>query len=179
MPSSSTVMAPSLTSSARSRRSYLDARDSRQDALAWALGRGHPATLFLALNIPGGEKTPPGAEALFVWMFNQLPAVLAGIAESSRFHDVLGPYAILCLEADPKAVKEACVHLETGHPSSRLIDLDVYGPDGRQIDRNSLGIPSRSCLICDQPAVDCIRAKRHSLHTVIHRVHELLAPFRT
>ena len=73
MPSSSTVMAPSSTSSARSRRSYLDARDSRQDALAWALGRGHPATLFLALNIPGGDKTPPGAEALpALWWADQM-----------------------------------------------------------------------------------------------------------
>ena len=172
-------MVPSLTSFAKSRRSYLDARDNRQDALAWALGRGHPATLFLALNIPGGDKTPPGAEALFLWMLNQLPAVLPGIVESSKFHDVLGPYAILGLDADPKMVKEACVHLETGHPSSRLIDLDVYSPDGQQVDRNALGLPGRTCLVCDQPAVDCIRAKRHSLHTVIHRVHELLAPFRT
>ena len=172
-------MAPSLTSFAKSRRSYLDARDNRQDALAWALGRGHPATLFLALNIPGGDKTPPGAEALFLWMLNQLPAVLPGIVESSKFHDVLGPYAILGLDADPKMVKEACVHLETGHPSSRLIDLDVYSPDGQQVDRNALGLPGRTCLVCDQPAVDCIRAKRHSLHTVIHRDHELLAPFRT
>ncbi len=179
MPSSSTVMAPSSTSSARSRRSYLDARDSRQDALAWALGRGHPATLFLALNIPGGDKTPPGAEALFLWMLNQLPAVLPGFLESSKFHDVLGPYAILGLDSDPKVVKKACVHLEAGHPSSRLIDLDVYSPNGQQVDRSSLGLPARACLVCDQPAVDCIRAKRHSLHSVIHRVHELLAPFRT
>ena len=172
-------MAPSSTSSARSRRSYLDARDSRQDALAWALGRGHPATLFLALNIPGGDKTPPGAEALFLWMLNQLPAVLPGFLESSKFHDVLGPYAILGLDSDPKVVKKACVHLEAGHPASRLIDLDVYSPNGQQVDRSSLGLPARACLVCDQPAVDCIRAKRHSLHSVIHRVHELLAPFRT
>ena len=172
-------MAPSSTSSARSRRSYLDARDSRQDALAWALGRGHPATLLLALNIPGGDKTPPGAEALFLWMLNQLPAVVPGFVESSKFHDVLGPYAILGLDSDPKVVKKACVHLEAGHPSSRLIDLDVYSPDGQQVDRSSLGLPARACLVCDQPAVDCIRAKRHSLHSVIHRVHELLAPFRT
>ena len=172
-------MAPLSTSSARSRRSYLDARDSRQDALAWALGRGHPATLFLALNIPGGDKTPPGAEALFLWMLNQLPAVLPGFLESSKFHDVLGPYAILGLDSDPKVVKKACVHLEAGHPSSRLIDLDVYSPNGQQVDRSSLGLPARACLVCDQPAVDCIRAKRHSLHSVIHRVHELLAPFRT
>ncbi len=172
-------MAPLSTSSARSRRSYLDARDSRQDALAWALGRGHPATLFLALNIPGVDKTPPGAEALLIWMLNQLPAVLPGIVESGRYNDVLGPYAILGLDADPRAVKEACVHLETGHPSARLVDLDVYSPDGRQVDRSALGLPARTCLVCDQPAVDCIRNKRHPLNTVINKVHELLAPFRT
>ena len=174
------MTAPSSTPSARSSSSsYLAARDSRQDALARTLRAGHPATLFLSLNIPGADKVPPGAESLFVWMLNQLPAVLSGIVESSRFHDVLGPYAILGLDADPYAVKKACIHLEAGHPSSRLIDLDVYSADGRQVDRNTLGLPGRACLVCDQRAVDCIRAKRHAYRAVTKKVHELLAPFRS
>lgn len=172
-------MVPSSTSSARSSRSYLEARDSRQDALAQALSVGHPATLFMSLNIPGQEKTPPGAEALFFWMLDQLPASLPGLTTLIEAHDLLGPYLVLALDADPFAVKEICIQLETEHPSSRLIDLDVYATDGTQIDRGCLGHESRPCLVCDQKAVDCIRSKRHSFEEVIARVHDLLAPFRT
>jgi len=163
----------------RQAASYLEARDSRQDALAQALSRGHPATLFLSLNIPGPEKTLPGAEALFFWMLDQLPAHFPNPAIECETSDLLGPYVILGIEADPIAVKEACIQLEAEHPSSRLIDLDVYAIDGTQIDRGCLGHESRTCLVCDQRAVDCIRAKRHSFEETICKVHELLAPFRT
>lgn len=173
------MTAPSLTSSTRSSRNYLEARDSRQDALAQALSSGHPATLFLSLNIPGPEKMPPGAEALFFWMLDQLPAHFANPAIECETSDLLGPYAILGINADPIAVKEACIQLEAEHPSSRLIDLDVYAIDGTQIDRGCLGHESRSCLVCDQRAVDCIRSKRHSFEETLCKVHELLAPFRT
>jgi len=157
----------------------LTARDSRQDALAQALSAGHPATLCLSLNIPGPEKTPPGAEALFLWMLDQVPAHFADLTIECETSDLLGPYAILGVDADPIAVKEICIQLETEHPSSRLVDLDVYAVDGTQIDRGCLGHESRSCLVCDQRAVDCIRAKRHSFEETIGKVHELLAPFRT
>lgn len=156
----------------------MTARDSRQDALAQVLSAGHPATLFLSLNIPGPEKTLPGAEALFFWMLDQLPARFPGLSIEHEANDLLGPCVILGVDADPFVVKEACIQLETEHPSSRLIDLDVYAADGMQIDRGSLGHASRPCLVCDQRAVDCIRAKHHSFTEVIARVHELLAPFR-
>ena len=173
------MTAPSSTSSARSSRNYLEARDSRQDALAQALSTGHPATLFLSLNIPGSKKTPPGAEALFLWMREKLHAGFPGLACLTEARDVLGPYALFGLDIDPPVVKKRCVGLETDHPSARLIDLDVYAADGRQIDLVSLGLQGRSCLVCDQQAVDCIRAKRHAFEETICKVHELLAPFRT
>lgn len=135
--------------------------------------------LFLSLNIPGQEKAPPGAEALFLWMMERLCASFPGLVCLTEASDVLGPYALLGLDADPLAVKKRCVGLETDHPSSRLTDLDVYAADGRQIDRGSLALQGRSCLVCDQRAVDCIRAKRHSFEETLCKVHELLAPFRT
>lgn len=112
-------------------------------------------------------------------MLDQLPASLPGLATLYESHDLLGPYVILALDSDPFAVKEVCIQAETEHPSSRLIDLDVYAADGTQIDRGCLGHESRTCLLCDQKAVDCIRSKRHSFKEVIAKVHELLAPFRT
>jgi holo-ACP synthase CitX len=157
----------------------LAARDSRQAALFRALNAGHPATLFVSLNIPGREKTPPGAEAFFGWMSEHVKAEFPAAIPLASSFDVLGHYLILGLEDDSHSVKRRCIELETGHPSSRLIDLDVYTPDGVQVDRALLGLAARSCLVCDQRAVDCIRTRRHGFDEIVAQAHELLAPFRT
>jgi holo-ACP synthase CitX len=134
--------------------------------------------VFLSLNIAGRGKTPPGAEAFFAWMSGRAGAEFPGAARLASSFDALGPCLILGLDGDPVSVKRKCVELETGHPSSRLADLDVYTPGGAQIGRAALGLAARPCLVCDRRAVDCIRAKRHGFNEVVARVHELLAPFR-
>ena len=154
------------------------ARDSRQEALAQVLSEVHPATLFLSMNIPGPEKTLPGVVELYRWMLDQLPVHLASPTIERHASDLLGPYLILGLDADPVAVKEICIRLEAVHPSARLVDLDIYARDGTQIDRGTLGHARRSCLVCDGFAVDCIRSGRHALDETLRKVHELLAPFR-
>jgi holo-ACP synthase CitX len=146
--------------------------------LTRALRAGHPATVFLSLNIPGWEKTPPGAAALFSWMSGRVDAEFPAAVRLVSLSDALGPYLILGVDDDPAAVKRRCIGLETGHPSVRLIDLDVYTPAGGQLDRASQGLAARPCLVCDERAVDCIRARRHGFDEVIAQVHELLAPFR-
>lgn len=93
--------------------------------------------------------------------------------------DALGPYAIIALAIDPQTAKQRCIELETAQPAARLIDLDVYSAAGVQVDRTSLGFAARSCLVCQAPAVDCIRLKRHTLDEVIAKTHELLSQFCT
>ena len=156
----------------------LRARESRQGVLSQALSKGHLATVFLSLNIPGFEKTPPGSEALFFWGLRALSAAFPEIAISGKACDALGHYAILSLDLDPVAVKKRCISLEMSEPFARLIDLDVYSCEGLQIDRGSIGLSGRTCLLCDQPAVECIRAKRHTFEDVIGKIHELLSDFR-
>ena len=157
--------------------SLLHARDRRQDALTRVLGQGAQATLFLSMNIPGTQKTPPGAEALFEWMLDEMARTFPGIVLHGKFRDSLGHYAILGVNMDPVEAKQYCISLEESHPSARLIDLDVYAPSCTQVSRSSLDLPGRRCLVCDLPAVDCIRVKRHALDEVVGCTHALLAPF--
>ena len=168
-------MVRSLTLSDKSASSVLDARDRRQDALAQALSEGYSATVFVSLNIPGQEKTPPGSEALFLRALDELSKEIQGLTNLVRSCDALGFYAVFGLGLEPVEVKSRCIRIETSHPYSRLIDLDVYAVDGSQIDRKTLGFPGRHCLVCEQAAVECIRVKRHSIEEVIVKVHELLA----
>jgi len=89
--------------------------------------------------------------------------------------DALGHFALRVLDADPLAVKRLCIGIEESHPAARLLDLDVYCSETGQIGRASLGLPARRCLLCDQPAVDCMRTQRHPYAEVIAKVHALLA----
>ena len=74
-------------------------------------------------------------------------------------------------------VKERCLVIETDSPAARLIDLDVYLPDGKTIDRTSLHLPPRACLVCEAPARECIRLGRHPWTELVSRAHALLLDF--
>jgi holo-ACP synthase CitX len=92
--------------------------------------------------------------------------------------DALGPYALLGINQAAVEVKQHCMDLETAHPVARLLDLDVFDAQGRQIDRSGLSLPPRPCLVCSQPALECIRLQRHSYPELVEKAHELLSYFR-
>ena len=169
----------SLTSSDKSALEFLEARDARQEGLAQHLSQGHPATIFLSLNIPGSEKSPPGAKALYHWLLGELAAAFPERVILRMASDLLGPYAIVAVDLDPKVAKKRCMAIENSHPAVRLADLDVYAMDGTQLGRQALALPARACLVCNAAAVDCMRTKRHTPDEVIAKANALLADFRT
>ena len=160
------------------RAKLLKARERRQAALSSQLIESGAATIFFSLNIPGVEKTPRGADAFFSAMLVRLLDAFAP-AHCAQGRDALGPYAILSVATEPIETKRRCLALEASEPCARLADLDVYAAGGGQVDRGSLGLPGRSCLVCAQAAVECIRVKRHDAQEVIAKVHELLSPYRS
>lgn len=155
----------------------LVARDRRHAALRQALAQGGRATLFLSLAVPGADKTPAGALRLFAWARREAEAAGGGLAGLREGHDLLGPFAILDSAMAPADLKMICVGLETVAPFARLIDADVYEPQGAAVDRAALGLPPRPCLLCEAPARECIRLGRHDGAELSRRVHELLVPF--
>lgn len=157
---------------------FLEARDRRQETLEAQLANRYPALLFFTLNIPGGDKTPPGAFGLYNHGLETLFNAFPGMRLLVQGSDQLGPYTYFRLDRDPGEVKRACVELESAGPHARLYDLDVYDSQGRQLDRAAIGLAPRSCLLCENQAVECIRLKRHSIEEVTDKAHELLAPFR-
>lgn len=132
----------------------------------------------LSLNIPGPEKLPPGAENLFGWGLRQVLELLPLVESCSHGHDLLGPWALLGTCQNSVQMKRQAVALEKAAPACRLLDIDVYDPQGRQIGRSELGLPARPCLLCARPAVDCIRLQNHSPADLKVRIDELLTPFR-
>jgi holo-ACP synthase CitX len=154
------------------RKDLLDAREARQTALDRLRGAGGPV-VFLSVSVPGSAKRTPGLAALqrmaSAALERELPVTPLG---SGR--DAIGPWAALRVRRPPDLVKRATVGLESSLPAGRLVDLDVYDPAGAQIDRASLHLPARPCLMCDRPAVECIRDSRHATADVSAAAHKLL-----
>lgn len=153
----------------------LAARDARQALLEGRAGRGGAALVTVALNVPGAEKAPPGARALHAWAVTRVLGALEGARTVHALEDALGPFALLEVGVAPAAAKAACLAIEASHPAARLVDLDVHAPSGAALDRAALGLPPRPCLLCAEPARECIRLRRHDPSAVAARARALLA----
>jgi holo-ACP synthase len=116
---------------------------------------------MLSLNLPGACKTGPYADKLFYWGEQALLAALP-VRVVQRREDALGPFALYRAQLPAAGVKRVAMELENRGPAGRLLDLDIYDHSGQVVDRASLGFPPRTCLLCPDAAVACIRARRHS-----------------
>ncbi len=157
-----------------SRVSFLAARDARQAVLDRGLGTAS-TLVALSLGVPGADKTPPGAAALFAWACQAVAEAFSGARLLARREDALGPFALWAVPGEAGAVKLRCVALESCRPAARLVDLDVYASDGAPADRAALELPPRACLCCAEPARECIRLGRHSFAALVGRARELLS----
>jgi triphosphoribosyl-dephospho-CoA synthase len=162
------------------RLDFLAARDARQEALLRILGQAtpEPAASFLLIgtNIPGSDKHRPGLSRLLSDARDALQKAV-GLEVLFTRRDLLGPFHIGSSNRPPIEAKRAALAIEAENPAARLLDLDVYRPDGSQVDRGALGLPPRSCLVCAEPARECILLQRHSIPELLARVDSLLQPF--
>jgi holo-ACP synthase CitX len=159
----------------RPEAALLAARDARQALLDRHRPPPGQSLLAVSLNVPGPDKEPPGALPLLAWALARACLALPGVRPLHSRGDAAGPFALLAVGAGPEVAKRACLAIEVALPAARLVDLDVYGPDGRQLDRAALGLPPRPCLLCAEAARDCIRAGRHAPGAVLERARALLA----
>jgi holo-ACP synthase CitX len=164
----------------------LAARDARAALIARLCaqrdGGGHPTPprtlVFASLAVPGPDKAPDGGGIALACGVDALRRTLAGApwGELDRGTDALGPWAAVAVAADPEPVKRAAAGIEGSLPFGRVLDLDVYGDDGRPVDRAGLGLPPRLCLVCEEPARECISRRRHAGGEPAARAAAILEP---
>jgi holo-ACP synthase CitX len=157
------------------RAALLAARDERQRSLRRALGG---TAVMLGANLPGADKHRPGVARMLRAALEALDRDIGLELLESR-DDRLGLFHLAATGAAPAAAKAAALRLEAASPSGRLLDLDVYGPDGLPWDRAMLGLPARTCLVCAAPARECILLRRHAGPELGERVEALLRPWVT
>lgn len=93
------------------------------------------------------------------------------------YWQITGPEAIYVVDVDAQVLKSAAIHLEERHPIGRLWDLDVIKATGMGLTRNQQSRPARPCLVCDRPARECGRSRRHSLPELMKQIRRMVDRF--
>ena len=162
------------------RERLLDARVARAALVHRLAHQAAPtrarAVVLISVNVPGPHKSLPGLASLVERASAALASGLTGVGDRVGGLDPLGPYTAFSTSSDPTNAKLAAIDLEESLPAGRLLDIDVYLPDLQPLDRAGVGRAPRSCLVCAEPAADCIRVERHDAVTLARAARDLLSP---
>ena len=106
---------------AKLRLELLAAREQRE-RLRLDAGQGRAQTLLqLGLNLPGADKSPPGAAGLFRWALQQLESQIPFLDLVAQEEDSLGPWALLITPLAAVATKQRTLVIETRNAAARLL----------------------------------------------------------
>lgn len=139
----------------------LDAREQRAAHKQRALTTW-PCLVSLSFNMPGTPKSTPLTTQAFARVALALERFLYAHRQSmqriSLIQDDAGDHLLLAGSPSQSAaaVKSITEAFERDHPLGRLLDVDVYDTHGPV----SSGKRKR-CLMCDAPALVCMRLQRH------------------
>ena len=147
-------------------------RASIQRSMLEGAGSGQ-CLVCLTLNIAGDVKRTPMTRMLFDHGMAQMEELGFSVKDSLVLDEVTGTEAFMLLDEDGRRVKPLLEEIEDSSPAARLYDFDVLMPDGSKLSR----AVSRSCLICDAPAAECARSRRHGLEEIKKVTDGLLKEF--
>lgn len=154
----------------------LAAREARAERQRELIGRfGRPVVSF-SMNIPGPVKD----SAIIRRGFLEGCASLDRAFEKSNvlfreiYPAVTGWEALYVLDQEPGQVKATTTAIEDSHGLGRLFDMDVILPDGKKIDRETVGGGSRDCIVCGAPGRGCASRRLHSVQALQEAVQRIL-----
>lgn len=160
----------------------LAAKDYRV-ALQEAIFKKYPdSTLVdIHLNIPGPIKNNQYLRQLFDYGIKQLEEYWQNKNYNYKLvkaiDDDTGCENFCILNIPINLVKESTVFFEENSSLGRLFDADVLVKDKASISRTKLGYPGRRCYLCNRPAKECARSRRHSVAEMQDYISSLYLKF--
>ncbi len=142
-----------------------------------------PLVSFM-VNIPGPYKDTPLTARIFSEGLKALFEEIESRNISQVYREVCsystGAEAFIAVDYAATDLKTMVVAIEETHPLGRLFDFDVIGISMKHLSRDSIGIPTRKCLLCNEDAHACGRSRNHSLLELEQKIQAMAdAYFRT
>lgn len=158
-----------------------EARAQAQAQLRMKYAHQQDSLISVTVNMPGSIKYTNDTVQLIYFALRELRIKIAGqgsrISEEQIFHWISGPVALISVQGDSHQCKMAAIQIEKDFKSGRLLDIDVFDWEGKLISRDEYHMPRRTCMVCDRPAVECVRSRAHQPEEVMGAVKYLLTCF--
>jgi len=151
----------------------LKAREERFEHVK-SISKNYPTLILLKANTPGKDKERYSSYFL-INIFNNVLEDYFKITYKILKKGFDGPYYVYGIQAESiEKTKKLLIEIETYHPLGRLIDLDLYHQE-QVISREDYNLPLRKCMLCDQPALYCMKQHNHTLdELLLHIDKEIL-----
>lgn len=161
----------------------LDSKERRVERQRSMLSGEGRTLISFTLNIAGPVKCSSQIQECFTEGINQINSQLERrnikVIRKEKWIEKSGYEAMFIVNFDAKKIKHIMVSIEEGSILGRLFDIDVISKGGHIISRSELEIGSRRCLICDQPAKECIRSQKHELYVIEERTRAIISEYFT
>ncbi|MPW14819.1 citrate lyase holo-[acyl-carrier protein] synthase [Lactobacillus helveticus] len=152
-------------------------------ALQQAIFKKYPdVTLVdINLNIPGPIKNNRYLIKLFDYGIKQLEEIWQNKGYDYKLVKALNNDAgcenFYVLRESSKVVKLSTILFEENNKIGRLFDADVLIKGKTALSRQELEYSSRRCYLCNRPAKECARSRRHSVEEMQRYISSLYAKY--
>ena len=150
------------------------ARDQRIEKLKRYFENNPGGIILFTLNTPGSIKDSPLYRKIFNAGIRALKSVFEAENVSHRMDKIsfpdagTGPEAYISIrDSDLSKIKKITSRIEETHPLGRVFDIDLFDLNLEQI---KSGREMRKCFICERPAFECARSRRHPLEKIIDHI---------
>jgi triphosphoribosyl-dephospho-CoA synthase len=173
--------AKTTTAASVSLEQMLAAREQRATRQSATRARFNKPLVSMTVVMPGPVKDGPLPRRVLTAALEELDALTSSrnwpVLLREVFLQSTGPEAIYVIDVEPKVLKSATVELEDQHSLGRLWDLDVIAPGPRLLSRKHLGVSPRRCLMCERPAFECGRSRRHSVEDLLRAIQRIVSEY--
>lgn len=147
----------------------LASKDERVKFQSAVLQNNKQSTLIdMKMNIPGPIKNNDQLERLFDYgmqkFINQFQVFDSQYEVVKQWNRESGNEVFILSQLSGSAVKKNAINFEDNFNIGRLFDVDVLTSSRKQsLSRSLFGYTPRKCFICDHPAKECARSRKHSV----------------
>ena len=156
----------------------LDAKENRYYKIKSLTEKYNRPVLSFMLNIPGEEKNFKGAVDFHKKYIEKIKKILEKNEINILFEEyqnlITGMEYLAVVNCDGKFIKEKMIKVEENSLGGRLLDIDIYDENFKQVSRSSLNLLERKCIICGDTARSCIKEERHSLGELEDKARKII-----